>query len=127
MDEKKLRQSLFRAIKNGKPDKIIELIEKGIDIDSCNKNGETGLHYAVIHGQAQCLKVLVESNANMDRVDNSGRTALHIAVETGDAKSLSYLLDHGTDINGRMGRYFSQWTAMHMAAFLSSGLPLCSY
>lgn len=110
-------------------DKIIDLIKKGADVDTKNKEGCTALHKAIQYGNIKIVRglillganindnikpslhtamyydridiihELIESDADVDIIDNDGNTPLHIAVDIGKLKIIKILVEAGADIN----------------------------
>ncbi|KAJ1276918.1 hypothetical protein BS78_05G253400 [Paspalum vaginatum] len=83
------------AAKRGRRDIIKMLLEKCARCDAtCNKDGQTFLHVAVLHGHAGVVKYVCTNPtlANLLNMrDKDGDTALHLAVRNGLEKIFCYL------------------------------------
>ncbi len=55
------------------------LVERGVDVNAFNTNGQTLLHNAAGRGANPVIKYLAGAGARLDRKDKRGRTALDIA------------------------------------------------
>ena len=56
-----------------------------MDVDACNREGNTALMHAVIHNQVDVVKYLVEEEvANINVQNRRGNTALHLGYIHGD-------------------------------------------
>lgn len=99
--ERKGWNCLHLAARNGQPEKARLLLEKGIDVNETQDQG-----------QKKCL--LKEYKFNFMLFDNvkTGWNALHLAVRYGQPDTISTLLEHGIDINATN----RGWTALHLAA-----------
>ncbi|XP_061171283.1 putative ankyrin repeat protein RF_0381 [Saccostrea echinata] len=76
------------------------LIEKGLDINSTNKNGKTVLHQCCVKGNLYTCKYLVRTYPYLlNVVDNNGNNALHSAACRGDIDLFVFLSEKGLDID----------------------------
>lgn len=79
-------------------DCVNQLLEKGVDIHACNRNGITPLMFASRQGHTLVVKRLIELDARLNEQDNSGYTALMYAVERGNTDVVKTLLDAKVDV-----------------------------
>lgn len=65
-------------------DEIVDLlVAHGANINHQAKNGQTPLHFAVLHGRASIVEKLInQKSLQVDLPDNLGNTALHVAAAT---------------------------------------------
>ena len=69
---------------NSQIKRIVEiLLEKGADVDICNKSDRTALHHAAICSQNQLIKQLIQGGANVNIQDVKQKTPLHYYLEQG--------------------------------------------
>jgi ankyrin repeat protein len=84
----------YRAHESEVLNKIIDLINAGIDVEVSDINGRTALHWAAWQGynhfvdgkfqvEADVVDVLIEMGAEINSVDNFGNTPLHYASTMG--------------------------------------------
>ena len=94
------REQLLRASAAGDTDRVMSLIDRGVDIHSSD-HGATALHYACENGHTAVASLLLERGADIHSRDNNGRTALYYACSTGHTAVASLLLERGVDIHSR--------------------------
>ncbi|KAL1673724.1 ankyrin repeat-containing domain protein [Schizophyllum commune] len=86
---------------NNHEDVVCLLLTKGADIDNCDKDGWTSLHWAVLLGQLSTARLLLERGANVNAVSNAYPTPLHIATHLGHIDIIRLLVDHGAALEAR--------------------------
>jgi len=70
------------------------------NVDTADKRGNTGLHWAVRYAQAKVIRLLVDKySANVNAQNADGETSLHIAIREGRADIANYLLQNNADAN----------------------------
>jgi ankyrin repeat protein len=74
------------------------LLQRGVDINSANPQGETALMYA-IDWSPRTVPFLLDQGASINVRNEWGRTALHYAIERGRADIVSLLIQRGADLN----------------------------
>ncbi|KAL6079071.1 Rab-GAP TBC domain-containing protein [Balamuthia mandrillaris] len=86
-----------------------------LSVDSCDRNGNTALHWAAAHGQLASLRLLLEKyGANVEAEDKEGCTALHCASLRGHLACLKFLIKQSNaNVNHRD---FDGATPLHKAA-----------
>jgi ankyrin repeat protein len=99
-------KGLLRAAIHGDNDRVLSLLEKGVDIGSMDDNFCTALHHASENGHKDLVKVLLERGASIEQRDNFGHSALARASQGGHIEVVKLLLDKGASINtqNRRGR-----------------------
>lgn len=81
------------------------LLEKGINVNCKDKDGNTPIIIACDKGwalemcYADTVKILLDKNANINEKNNEGYNALYYAIFNFNAKTLKLLLDHKVDLN----------------------------
>lgn len=90
--------TLIEIIKNGRYDEFSKLLQ-GKQLQDKNilnifVNGQTALHYSLIHGRslAWCKK-LVSCGADPHLMNRDGWHPIHLAAYTGSRETMVYLLD----------------------------------
>ncbi|MAX65393.1 MAG: ankyrin repeat domain-containing protein [Bacteriovoracaceae bacterium] len=66
---------LHLAVKNRHYSVVEYLIEKKIQLDARNLNGETALHMAAVNADKKMASILIDAGADRSIKDNNGRTA----------------------------------------------------
>uniref|UniRef100_A0A7N4P284 E3 ubiquitin-protein ligase HACE1 n=1 Tax=Sarcophilus harrisii TaxID=9305 RepID=A0A7N4P284_SARHA len=76
-----------------------KLLEYSADVNICNNEGLTAIHWLAVNGRTELLHDLVQHVSNVDVEDAMGQTALHVACQNGHKTTVQCLLDSGADIN----------------------------
>ncbi|XP_043484437.1 ankyrin repeat, PH and SEC7 domain containing protein secG-like [Leptopilina heterotoma] len=109
------------AINEGNVETVKELLQKGININDQNGNGETILYHAVNAGHLmkeekdfeKLIKILLEFGAEINGKNKIGVTPLHVSAERGHEEICKMLLIKGADVNAVNEH---EETALHFAA-----------
>ena len=75
------------------------LLDRGVNIDTQDKNGWTSLHFNVVRGNLGIAKLLLDRGANIDIQDARGRTPLHRSARFRNLGIAKLLLDRGASID----------------------------
>ena len=91
-----------KATDEGDYEQICSLLEKGEDINSLDRYGQSALMNAAHRGDARTVKLLVEQGANLDITAKYNLSALMLAVITGHSDIVRILVNAGasTEIKG---------------------------
>jgi subtilase-type serine protease len=90
---------LIEATELGNVDYVKELINKGLDVNSVDKNGKTALMKAAEAGNDQMVAALLTSGADIQMSDSKGNTALHYAAANDHGSTTKMLISNGAIIN----------------------------
>eukprot|EP01119_Soliformovum_irregulare_P014223 TRINITY_DN3880_c1_g1_i7.p1 TRINITY_DN3880_c1_g1~~TRINITY_DN3880_c1_g1_i7.p1 ORF type:complete len:1123 (-),score=391.60 TRINITY_DN3880_c1_g1_i7:17-3385(-) len=92
---------------------VTALLNKGVPVDSIDKQGNTPLMWATWGGHFELCHILILNGANVNHIDRHMETPLHIASRLGHVDIVRILLKKGADFNlkGSGGM-----TALHLAA-----------
>ncbi len=93
--------------------RVLNLINKGANVNARDQFRETPLHYAVLNNHSEIVKVLLEHNADANARNWLEETPLHLAAEKGFIKIVRLLLSYAADVNARDT---SGETPLHKAA-----------
>lgn len=75
------QDDLWRAVSDGKPERVARLVEDGADVNARTSAGETALALAVKWNQRSIVRLLLErSKVEVDLPDDQGVTPLMLAV-----------------------------------------------
>ena len=92
--------SLSTAIENGQTQKVVELINAGVDVNKVMGGGFTHLIRAADEGNVNIVKALLKAGADVNAaVDFFGYTPLLRAAIEGHAGVVSALIKAGADVN----------------------------
>lgn len=75
------------------------LLGQGADINACDKNGWTALHFAAKAGYLNVVKLLTESGASPKFETKEGKVSICFAAAANHSDVLSFLMkrDHNTN------------------------------
>eukprot|EP00353_Schmidingerella_taraikaensis_P007571 CAMPEP_0185569072 /NCGR_PEP_ID=MMETSP0434-20130131/1815_1 /TAXON_ID=626734 ORGANISM="Favella taraikaensis, Strain Fe Narragansett Bay" /NCGR_SAMPLE_ID=MMETSP0434 /ASSEMBLY_ACC=CAM_ASM_000379 /LENGTH=127 /DNA_ID=CAMNT_0028183751 /DNA_START=336 /DNA_END=719 /DNA_ORIENTATION=- len=71
---------VHEVVLDNKPDRLRELLEKGLFAKGKSIDGATPLHRAAEVGAIACAKILVEFGADVDAMNLAGETPFHVAA-----------------------------------------------
>jgi ankyrin repeat protein len=94
--------------------KIRNLISLGTDINACDWERNTALHYLSSGNNVDGIRILVDHGVNINTINAENKTALYVAMEKGAYDSVRCLLDLNASINRKCT--FMQLTVLHLAA-----------
>ncbi|NXF03386.1 RN5A ribonuclease, partial [Smithornis capensis] len=94
-----LASELNVAVKNRNKELVLELLEKGVDVNSKVESGWTPLQTAVRTGEVDLVLLLLDKGASLHVRKDNGGTAFTEAGIVGNVNILELLLDRGSDIN----------------------------
>lgn len=141
------RQSLLHlAASNGQIDVLSWLLDRSIRPDVLNRNKQTPLMLAAMHGKISCVEKLLHAGANILMFDSlRGRTCLHYAAYYGHSDCLQAILLSARTSHVAMSWGFARFvnirdgkgeTPLHLAArqrrpdcvhiLLDSGALVCA-
>ncbi|KAI7851420.1 ankyrin repeat-containing domain protein [Circinella umbellata] len=92
MKGEQTKDNLWIAAGDGQLDRVKELIESGIDVNSHDEYGYTALHAAVSYNQKEILDYLLEKGGNINIEDFEKDTPLYVAETLDMAR---FLIDKG--------------------------------
>ena len=87
-------ESLMSAAYYGKVKDVKRLLDRGVDINSRYRDGETALIFAALKGHLNVVKLLLERGAKVNAKDIRGNTALSYAKGNGHTQVSELLLKH---------------------------------
>lgn len=85
------------AAEQNRTGSVRSLIKQGVDVNQSQKDGMTGLHWAVYHDNEELAQVLLSADANAKAVTRYGVTTLSLACMNGNEKIVEMLLKAGAD------------------------------
>lgn len=96
-----LGKRLLDAARDGRTDRVRQLVVTSGAPFTSDWLGTTALHLASQNGHIEIASILLSAGVNKDARTKLERTALHLAAQNGSLEIVSLLLDHGSDINAR--------------------------
>jgi ankyrin repeat protein len=109
----KINSALFEAVRAGKVDVMVLLVDRGADVTYVSEEGMTAVHCAAEKGLCSALDVLIKNGADVNVRSAEGITPLHLAAKHDQFSALELLINNGAYINATddEGR-----TALHYVA-----------
>jgi ankyrin repeat protein len=99
------------AARNGDTAKVVELLQRGMDVNTSDRNGDTLTAIAARSGNNELLDFLAKNRANLSKRNKYGDSPIMQATMQGYTEIVKRLLDAGADI-GNKG-----WNPLHYAAY----------
>ena len=93
--------NIHLAAELGTIKQVKRFIDKGVDVNSRNEDGETPLHMAVYYGGRSMVEFLIANGAIVDIKNNGGETPLHPAAWAGETAVITTLINYGADVNAQ--------------------------
>lgn len=92
---------LGKAINNEDGERVIKLIEEGVDVNGRDHRGLTPLGLAVCKKSIPIMKLLVEAGADPEGLDSHGQPPLFLAASGPDTETgeLEFLIGAGASVN----------------------------
>ncbi|KAL8539274.1 hypothetical protein ACS0TY_001052 [Phlomoides rotata] len=94
-------EAVLQAARRGELEVLESLLEKGANMEFCDRYGLTPLHIAAIKGNKDVVMMLVEFGARVESQDHEGHTPLHLAVEGGRIETVEVLICRGANVNAK--------------------------
>ncbi|HLA35142.1 MAG TPA: ankyrin repeat domain-containing protein [Rhodocyclaceae bacterium] len=104
---------ILAAANNNQTNQVIDLLRRGLDINTADPDGSTLLAIAARTGNAPLTDFLLENRANTERRNRFGDTPLLLAVSQGHGDVVKRLLD------GKAALDPPGWTPLHYAAYFA--------
>src|SRR5204863_5944708 len=89
-------KQLLGAAEKGRISQVLELLQKGANVNDKDDEGQTALHKAAARGHKSAVVALLALGADMGEKDGKGRSPLMTAAEAGNAEIVSLLVTPGT-------------------------------
>ena len=99
VDVSQSTKDLFNAVLDGEHQKLTELLDSGVDVNTMDVLGNSPLILAA-EGEAACVAVLIEHNANLEHTNKDGTTALMAAITYEDTSVVEMLMTAGAKATG---------------------------
>ncbi|MDO8931510.1 MAG: ankyrin repeat domain-containing protein [Rhodocyclaceae bacterium] len=90
---------------------VIDLLKRGMDVNTTDPSGNTLLMIAARNGNADLLDFLIGNRSNLQKRNRYGDSAVMMAAFRGHLAIVRKLLDAGADIRN------SGWNALHYSAY----------
>ncbi len=90
---------LIKAVKSGMVKYVKQVLDRGANINSADRNGTTALMWAVIGRHPEIVELLLTRGASPDLVNRDDYTALTYAASNGDLEIARVLVNSKADVN----------------------------
>jgi hypothetical protein len=104
-------EEILFAAEQGETDKVVDLLRRGMDVNTTDPQGSTLLMIATRTKNSDLVRFLLDNRANPQKRNRYGDTALMIAALQGYGEIVDMLLMRKVEPN------HAGWTPMHYAAF----------
>lgn len=94
-------QTIHQYAQTGEVDKMVELLQRGVNVDTLAQDKSTALHFAVFAEKSESVRFLLQHGASINMKNQRGLTPLHIAANSGNEIITVLLLENGADPNAK--------------------------
>jgi len=102
VSNKSMSDNMIYAVKEGQTNTVKRLLEKGVNVDLKDKDGDTLLISAIRRGHLDVAKVLIDSGADLEYHEKRNSwTPLIIAASWGYIDIVNKLIEHKADLNSQ--------------------------
>jgi ankyrin repeat protein len=95
------RLSFMAAAEEGNVSAIESLLDKGVDVNTIDRDDNTALIWAAKYGQRACVQKLIEKGSKVDVKNSVGWTALITASRNGHKAVVELLIENGANVNAK--------------------------
>ncbi|HIN17670.1 MAG TPA: ankyrin repeat domain-containing protein [Gammaproteobacteria bacterium] len=89
------------AAENGDARGVVAELDKGVDANAKDADGQTPLHFATEEGHKEIVELLIDKGADVDGKDKYGNTPLHYAATWGHKETAELLIANDADVNAK--------------------------
>ena len=107
------KQALISAVRTGDTETVIDLLDRGVSIDTKDDEGNSLLHFAAWGGHVTTMRLLIRRGCDVDLVNVRGLTPQHWAAAMGQTKAVRELIRLGAIKSVVAGNF---GTPLHQAA-----------
>ncbi|HEX5392081.1 MAG TPA: ankyrin repeat domain-containing protein [Rhodocyclaceae bacterium] len=100
---------LMMAANNGNTERVVELLQKGMDVNTTDLDGNSLLMLAVRSGNQPLIDFLLQHRASLGRRNRYGDDVLMQATNDGKLETVKKLMAAGAEVQ------HPGWTALHYA------------
>ncbi|MCT4635236.1 MAG: DUF3431 domain-containing protein [Rickettsiales bacterium] len=104
-DTTKIDKQLFDAVLEGDKQAVIDLLNKGVNINSRHDIGATPVYAAANKNKPEILELLIKEKADIEIPADNGGTPLFSAALNCNAKATKILIESGADIEKNVDGY----------------------
>lgn len=104
-------EDMEAALIRGESNSAIELIKRGMDVNTVDRAGNTLLVQAIQRDMTSLVEFLIKNRARLNTRNQNGETALSIAAFSGKLPYVKLLVEAGAEVN------FYGWAPLAYAAF----------
>jgi hypothetical protein len=83
---------------HSKPKIIKHMIDKGVDLNVKDNNGQTPIFYACKHSTLEIIKYMIVKGVDLNVKDNDGQTLILHACKHSTLEIIKYIIDKGVDL-----------------------------
>ncbi|ENT4821098.1 TPA: ankyrin repeat domain-containing protein [Citrobacter farmeri] len=99
-----LMTDYLMAAQQGDMKKLISCLEQGVDINTCNRQGQTAIILASLHKQYDCVAALISTGADINQQDQTCLNPFLLSCLNNDLTLLRLILPARPDLN-RLTRF----------------------
>ncbi|XP_035664097.1 death-associated protein kinase dapk-1-like [Branchiostoma floridae] len=93
------RRDFLQAAQDGDVEKVRRWLEEGLDVNTKDYYGDTGLYEACKKDHDKVVALLIKNGADLNVTNKDGFTGLYVACRGGYDKVVELLIKNGADLN----------------------------
>lgn len=87
------------AAKGGYLETVQHYLEKGVDVNTKDADGNNAAHFAATNGYVEILKLVIDAGIDYDCKNNNGDKPIHLAAANQETEILAFLYKNHVDVN----------------------------
>lgn len=104
-------EDMIAAAHNNNAEVVMNLVQRGMDVNTSDRSGTTLLMFAAGHGNDQLVEFLLRNRSNALKLNKYGDSAVGLAALKGHLPVVRRLVEAGANLRGK------GWGPLHYAAF----------
>ncbi|MBT7041496.1 MAG: ankyrin repeat domain-containing protein, partial [Bacteroidetes bacterium] len=93
------QESFHDLVNNGEKEKVIALLNEGVDVDLRDEDSLTALMFACVNADYELADLLIKKGAEINTIDGEGNEVIFYAIDSEDIDVVSLIISNGANVN----------------------------